>query len=102
MAWLPDAMRSVGHQLRREGLLHPGREHQHRQPGVQAAGLDGGPDPLVGEGRRHPHIQDHQVGPVLAKRRQEGVGGPDRGHRTLTALWTAPSTRMCSGVRPAS
>ena len=41
---------------------------------VRAAQLDGGPQPLVGEGRRHADVDDGHVGAVPLDRASQGVG----------------------------
>jgi len=40
-------------------------EHEHADPGVATAKVECGSKPLVGVGRRHPDVQDRDVGAAL-------------------------------------
>src|SRR5439155_382035 len=48
-------------------------EDQDAEAGMAAAGLDRGANPLVGEARRQPHVDDRQVGLVAADDPQQPV-----------------------------
>jgi hypothetical protein len=53
-------------------------EHEDRRARVGPAQLERGAQALVGEGRRHPDVRDHHVGPVPGHRGQQR---PAVGHR---------------------
>jgi hypothetical protein len=60
-----DPARVVAQQHPGVRRLDPLREHQHGRVRVGGADGQGGPQTLVGEGRRHPHVDDRDVRAVL-------------------------------------
>ena len=82
-----DAAGPVGQQLAGVLRLHVLAQHQHRRARHQAARLDGRAQALVTLGRRHAHVDDRDVGPVLGhrghERRPVADGGHDRGLAVL-------------------
>src|SRR5215469_7756033 len=85
-----DAVRPVGQQLGGVALLHVLREHQHAHLGPAAAYHQRGAQPLVGEGRRHPHVHYHGVGLVLADRPKELLGLPGGRDHVVPGLGEQP------------
>src|SRR5215469_218380 len=74
-----DAAGAVGQQLAGVQLLDILGQHEHRQAGHRAACREGGPQALVGEGRRQPHVDDRDVGPLSGDRGQEVLPVADGG-----------------------
>src|SRR5215469_14653096 len=85
-----DAVRPVGQQLGGVAFLHVLREHQHAHLGPAAAYHQRGAQPLVGEGRRHPHVHYHGVGLVLADRPKELLGLPGGRDHVVPGLGEQP------------
>ena len=63
---VPEAAHVAREQLLGVALLDVLREHQDRQPLVQAAQVDRRPQALVGVGRGHPDVGDEHVGQLGA------------------------------------
>src|SRR5919197_927770 len=57
--------------LQHVALLIELRQHQDPRVGTLAPQLDGGPQPVVGTGRRHLDVHDRNVGPVCERPAQE-------------------------------
>ena len=74
-----DAARAARQQVRRVALLDVLAEDQDRGVGPAAPCLDGGADALVGLRRRHPHVDDRQVGLVLVERGEQRLAVADAG-----------------------
>ncbi len=71
---------ATGQQVGGEGLLHVGGQHQNGEPGAPPPRLDGRPDPFVGVGGRHAHVQDGDVGLVRVDGGEHRIGGVRGGH----------------------
>ena len=65
-----DALRAAADQVARVALLDVLGQHQHRAVRAALAHRQRRPQALVGERRRHPYVDDRQVGPVLGHRRR--------------------------------
>ncbi len=65
-------------------------EHEHADVRVGVADPARGADALVGVGRRHPHVDDGEVGLVLADRPAQPVGVADGGDHRVPAVLEQP------------
>jgi hypothetical protein len=81
---------AVGQQLVGVGHLDVLGEHQHRRPGGCAAQLDRRTQALVGVRRRHAHVDDRHVGPVLGDRLHQRRPVADRGDDLGAGLLEQP------------
>ena len=82
-----DAARPVREQLARVLALDVLAEHEDRRAGHQPPRLDRGAQALVALGRRHPHVDDRHVGPVLHDRGDQRRPVADaREHRRARVL----------------
>ena len=63
-------------------------------PRQHRAQLDGGAQPLVGERRRHPHVDDHDVGIELLDRRQQAPGVAERADDLVVVLGEDPGDAL--------
>src|SRR6204780_434886 len=69
-----DAAGAAGDELGRVLLLDPLGEHQHADVGPAVADHERGPQALIGEGGRHPHVDHGRVGRAGGDRAQEPLG----------------------------
>ncbi|MDR7349670.1 methylase of polypeptide subunit release factors [Glycomyces algeriensis] len=80
----------VREEVVRVGDLHVLAEDEHRRARHELARAGRGPQPLVGEGRRHPHVHHRHVGPVLGDGLHEGVAVTDLGDHFAAELLQEP------------
>jgi hypothetical protein len=80
----------LGHELHRTGGLDVLREHEHPDRGVGIADPPRGAQALVGEGRRHTHIDHGEIGIVLADGRAEAVGVAYGGDHLVAGVTEQP------------
>ena len=94
-----DAAGVPGDQLDGVGLLDVLGQHQHRDLRPLSTQHQGGPDPLVGPGRRHPDIDDAQVGLVLLDRSDERLAVLDSGDDLEAGFGRAAARSLPAGGR---
>ena len=94
-----DAASPVGEQIAGVGLLDVLREHEHGRAWHLAAGLDRGPQALVGVRRRHPHVDDRDVRAVLDDGGHQRVAVPDRRHDRAAGLVEQPDQPLAQQHR---
>ena len=91
-----DRTLAAGQQLAGVELLDVLRQHQHREPGPLRAHGDRGAQPLVGERRRHPYVEDRAVDVGVEQRLVELDGVVDRRATTKpepSSSWIRPARR---------
>ena len=86
-----DAARVVADELGHEALDEVLGEHEHADLGLLAPDLDRRPQPVVGEVRRHPDVDDRDVGPV--RRRPCAAGRARRPACPTTSMPASSSSR---------
>ena len=85
-----DRARPVGQQVVGVRDLDVLRQHQHRRARAGGADRDRGPQALVGVRRRHPYVDDADVGPVGRGGGDERGPVADRGHDVVAVLGEQP------------
>ena len=89
-----DAARPVGEELGRVLPLDVLAQDEDRGAGHPPAGLDGRPQALVALGRRHPDVDDRDVGSMLDDRLHERRAVADLGHDDPAGLGDQARQRL--------